>query len=219
MSMSALESAPRDDAVMTRTPTELRASLNHAGSRDAPRYRTFINRGCWLTRSRSTERFALTHSAHESSRRDDAVMTRALLCTRTTAVVFAPAVALSFVEGDVLRYLAIILAAASVLLLTTTARGATAGVPQPALIARISKQVFGPRWTTAACIAHYESTDGAHLVNGPNLGPWQVNVAAHRWVNARRLLTDWWYSARVAYRISNGGRDWSAWSTRGLCGA
>ena len=138
---------------------------------------------------------------------------------RSTAAVFAPAVALSFVEGDVLRYLAIILAAASVLLLTTTARAAMQGRPQPALIARISKQVFGPRWKTAACIAHYESTAGASLVNGPNLGPWQINVAAHPWANARRLLTDWWYAARVAFRISRGGRDWSAWSTRGLCGA
>ena len=136
-----------------------------------------------------------------------------------TAAVIAPAVALPLVEGDILRTLALI-AAASVLLLTTNgAIAATAGRPQPALIARISKQIFGPRWRTAACIAHYESTDGAHLTNGANLGPWQVNVSAHPWVNASRLVTDWLYAARVAYRISDGGRDWSAWSTRSLCGA
>jgi hypothetical protein len=69
----------------------------------------------------------------------------------------------------------------------------------------------------ARCIAHYESTDGAHLYNGPNLGPWQINVTAHPWVNPRRVVTDWWYSARVAYRISAGGRDWSAWSTIDGC--
>ena len=137
---------------------------------------------------------------------------------RTTAFVITAGAALYPYQEGVLRYLAIILAAATVLLLTTNAHGAVEGRPQPALIARISKHVFGPRWRTAACIAHYESTDGAHLVNGPNLGPWQINVAAHPWVNARRLITDWWYSARVAYRISDGGRDWSAWSTRSLCG-
>lgn len=138
---------------------------------------------------------------------------------RSTAFVITAGAALYLVEGDVLRYLALIIAAAAVLLLTTNAHAAAAGRPQPALIARISKQVFGPRWRVAACIAHYESTDGAHLYNGPNLGPWQINVAAHPWVNAWRVVTDWWYSARVAYRISDGGRDWSAWSTRGNCGA
>jgi hypothetical protein len=96
---------------------------------------------------------------------------------------------------------------------------AKAGTPRSALIERISRQVFGPHWRIAACIAHYESTDGAHLVNGPNLGPWQVNVAAHPWANPRRLVSDWRYSARVAYRISHGGRDWSAWTTAPLCNA
>lgn len=137
---------------------------------------------------------------------------------RFTASVFMAGAAPHLVEGDVLRYLALIIAAAGVLLLTTNSHAATQGRPQPALIARISKQVFGPRWRVAACIAHYESTDGAHLYNGSNLGPWQVNVAAHRWVNARRVVADWWYAARVAFRISSGGRDWSPWSTRRLCG-
>jgi hypothetical protein len=103
-------------------------------------------------------------------------------------------------------------------LLTVNARGTTAGRPRSAVIARISRPVFGPRWRTAACIAHYESTDGTWLVNWPNLGPWQVDVPAHPWVNARRVVSDWRYAARVAHRISAGGRDWSAW-TRRLCGA
>ena len=91
--------------------------------------------------------------------------------------------------------------------------------PQPERIAAISHQVFGSRWSAAACIAHYESTDGAHLVNGVNRGPWQVSISAHLWVNAQRLVTDWTYSARVTYRISNGGRDGSAWRTTSrLCG-
>ena len=110
------------------------------------------------------------------------------------------------------------------------ARATSHGAPQPALIAHISKIVFGGRWRVAACIAHYESTDGAHLFNGVNLGPWQINVAAHPWVDRTRVVTDWLYSARVAYRISSlldrrgrvipgtGGSDWSAWSTHTLCG-
>lgn len=96
---------------------------------------------------------------------------------------------------------------------------AAAGAPRPALIARISRQVFGPRWRTASCIAHYESTDGAHLYNGPNVGPWQINMDAHPWANPHRLASDWLYSARVAYRISKHGTDWGPWTTASLCGA
>lgn len=91
-------------------------------------------------------------------------------------------------------------------------------VPQPAYIAQVSRHVFGPRWRVAACIAHRESTDGAFLVNGSMLGPWQIDASAHAWVNRWRLVNDWVYSARAAYRISDGGRDWSAWTVHGLCG-
>jgi hypothetical protein len=96
---------------------------------------------------------------------------------------------------------------------------ADAGTPQPRLIARISRVVFGPHARTAACVAHYESTDGAWLYNGPNLGPWQVSIAAHRWVDRRRVVVDWWYAARVAYVISARGRDWSPWAVHARCGA
>lgn len=114
--------------------------------------------------------------------------------------------------------LSIVIATFVLAVTACASRASTMGRPQPALIARISQQVFGARWRAAACIAHYESTDGAHLFNGVNVGPWQINVAAHPWANATRLATDWWYSARAAYRISNGGRDWSPWSTHYLCG-
>jgi hypothetical protein len=94
-----------------------------------------------------------------------------------------------------------------------------AGRPQPARIRAVSQQVFdASHWRTAACIAHYESTDGAHLYNGTSLGPWQINVPYHPWVNKRRVVSDWLYAARVAYRISSGGRDWSAWTTHQRCG-
>lgn len=91
-------------------------------------------------------------------------------------------------------------------------------MPKPALIARISRQVFGARWRTASCIAHYESTDGAYLYNGTNVGPWQIDVSAHKWADASRLASDWLYSARAAYRISKRGTDWHPWSTARLCG-
>lgn len=96
---------------------------------------------------------------------------------------------------------------------------AKAGVPQPVRIARISKQVFGARWRVAACIAHFESTDGAHLYGAGSLGPWQVSPQAHPWVNGHRLVRDWTYAARVAYRVSRHGTDWRSWTTHGLCGA
>ena len=98
------------------------------------------------------------------------------------------------------------------------ARPAFAGTPQPARLADISRAVFGREAPTAECIAHYESTDGAYLTNAPNEGPWQVSVIAHPWVNAQLLLTNWWYAAKVAYRISDGGRNWSPWATAGDCG-
>lgn len=89
---------------------------------------------------------------------------------------------------------------------------------QPALLAKISREVFGPRWRSAFCITRYESTYGVNFVNGDQYSPWQIEVSAHPWVNARRLLTDWVYAARVAYRISDGGTDWGAWSTHAKCG-
>jgi hypothetical protein len=68
------------------------------------------------------------------------------------------------------------------------------------------------------CIARYESRWTLRARNGVNLGPWQINVAAHPWVRPWLLTHSWLYSARVAYRISDGGRDWSAWTTHTLCG-
>jgi hypothetical protein len=87
--------------------------------------------------------------------------------------------------------------------------------PSPAAI---TKHIFGARWRTAWCISLYESHHYLHARNGANLGPWQVNVPAHPWADPWRLTHSWWYSARAAYRISGAGRDWSAWTTHGLCG-
>ena len=83
---------------------------------------------------------------------------------------------------------------------------------------RITQTVFGPRWKQAVCIAHYESRFTLRARNGPNFGPWQINVTAHPWVNPWKLTHSWIYSAKVAYRISHGGTYWSAWTTHQLCG-
>jgi hypothetical protein len=87
------------------------------------------------------------------------------------------------------------------------------------VIAEISRQVFGPRWRVAACEAHYESTDGAHLYGSGSLGPWQEDVYAHAWIDRARVVQDWRYAAKVTLRLSHGGTDWSAWTTHQLCGA
>lgn len=78
--------------------------------------------------------------------------------------------------------------------------------------------MFGSRWRVAWCIAYAESRRTLSARNGANLGPWQINVTAHPWVNPWKLTHSWIYSAKVAYRISSGGTDWSAWTTHGLCG-
>lgn len=82
----------------------------------------------------------------------------------------------------------------------------------------MTRKVFGPRWKSAWCVSYYESRHTLNARNGANLGPWQVNVTAHPWANGWKLTHSWRYSAKVAYRISVGGRDWSPWTTHSLCG-
>ena len=82
----------------------------------------------------------------------------------------------------------------------------------------MTQHVFGPRWRVAWCISRYESGHRLWARNGVNLGPWQINVAAHPWANAYLLTHSWWYSARAAYRISDGGRNWAPWTTDSMCG-
>ena len=110
-----------------------------------------------------------------------------------------------------MRFLAVVLVA------FVLASSAFAGTPDPRQAALVSKRVFGKRWRKAACISWHESRDELSARNGANLGPFQINVIAHPWANRYRLTHSWRYSARVAYRISSGGRDWSAWTTAGAC--
>ena len=82
----------------------------------------------------------------------------------------------------------------------------------------VTRRVFGARWGTAWCIAYYESRHRLAARNGVNLGPWQINTTAHPWTNGYLLTHSWRYSARVAYRISHHGTNWTPWTTHRLCG-
>jgi hypothetical protein len=82
----------------------------------------------------------------------------------------------------------------------------------------VTRRVFGGRWRAAWCVSFYESRHSLHARNGVNLGPWQINTVAHPWVDAQRLTRSWRYSAQTAFRISHGGRNWSAWTTHSMCG-
>jgi hypothetical protein len=73
---------------------------------------------------------------------------------------------------------------------------------------RVTRRIFGPRWRSAWCVTYYESRHTLSARNGSILGPWQISVRAHPWADPWRLTHSWWYSARAAYRISDGGRDW-----------
>lgn len=80
-----------------------------------------------------------------------------------------------------------------------------------------------PDPTTAAAVAMAESAGDPNATNivthpAPGNGPersfglWQVNTLAWPAYDETSLL-DPTYNARAAYAISNGGRDWSPWST------
>lgn len=91
--------------------------------------------------------------------------------------------------------------------------------PDRAKAVAVNRRVFGWRWRTATCVTWNESNDELDpRHNNRSRGPFQVDPVAHPWVRSWWLTHSWLYSARVAFRISHGGRDWSAWSTHGLCG-
>jgi soluble lytic murein transglycosylase-like protein len=97
---------------------------------------------------------------------------------------------------------------------------ATAGAKSdPALARRVTQHVFKAHWRTAYCIARYESTWNPRAISpgGGNYGLFQINVVHRGWADWSRIL-DPYYNARIAYRLSHGGRNWSAWSTHGMCG-
>lgn len=79
------------------------------------------------------------------------------------------------------------------------------------------RAVFGANAQKALCIAEHES-GFRNVYNGSCCyGVFQIHAAAHN-LPADRLLNDVDYNLAQAYRISSGGRNWSAWTTNGFCG-
>lgn len=73
----------------------------------------------------------------------------------------------------------------------------------------------------AYCIARHESGLDPRAVSpdGLNFGAWQINLVHRSWIGRDwpRIL-DARVNARVAFRLSRGGRDWRAWAVHGRCG-
>ena len=62
------------------------------------------------------------------------------------------------------------------------------------------------------CVAYTESRYELGATNGVNVGPWQVNLTAHPWVNGWRIRRSWRYAAAVSWRISDHGTYFAPWS-------
>jgi hypothetical protein len=68
---------------------------------------------------------------------------------------------------------------------------------------------------TALAVGGAESVDYTQFVgdHGSSFGPWQVHIPAHPEFNGPRMIHDWTYGAKAAYKISDGGRNWGPWTT------
>lgn len=52
------------------------------------------------------------------------------------------------------------------------------------------------------CVAYTESRYELAATNGVNVGPWQINLSAHPWVDGWRVTQSWRYAAAVAHRLA-----------------
>jgi len=110
--------------------------------------------------------------------------------------------------------------AAAVLMLGWTATASARATRAEAII----RHVFGARAHVALCVARHESRLHVRAINrnadgSIDRGLFQINSVHRGWVNLGRLF-DPWYNARIAYRLSRGGRDWRPWSVyavQGFC--
>lgn len=79
-------------------------------------------------------------------------------------------------------------------------------------------RVFGTRAPAALRVAWCESRLTPSAVGGANVGLFQVNYVHHwpgeSWAAFVLRLSDARANALVAFRLSSGGRDWTAWACR-----
>lgn len=100
------------------------------------------------------------------------------------------------------------LAAIAVLLLLASAAEAVSPTPRAAIC-----QTFRP-CSPALHVARCEShLDRFAVGSAGERGLFQIHPVHFGWAKPRRLFESL-YNARVAFRLSRGGRDWSAWSWR-----
>lgn len=62
------------------------------------------------------------------------------------------------------------------------------------------------------CVAYSESRYELAATNGVNVGPWQVNLTAHSWVDGGRIRQSWKYAAAVSWHLSGYGTDFHPWT-------
>lgn len=75
-------------------------------------------------------------------------------------------------------------------------------------------KVFGRHAKQALAVARCESRfDPRAVGDAGERGIFQIHPVHFGWVNERRLWQPL-YNARVAYRLSKGGRDWHHWTCR-----
>ena len=91
--------------------------------------------------------------------------------------------------------------------------------PDPVAAHKWTYHYFGhtPAARQMLCIAYTESRYELAATNGANLGPTQINVVAHPWVNGWRLTHSWRYAMAVSWRISGHGTNFGPWTPD--CGA
>ena len=104
--------------------------------------------------------------------------------------------------------LAVVLVA---LVWTTVAEGSNRSAARAAIC-----DVFGPRCATAMRVASCETGgtfDPRARGSAGERGLFQIHPVHFGWLNERRLYQRR-YNARIAFRLSRGGRDWGPWTCR-----
>ena len=99
------------------------------------------------------------------------------------------------------------------LILVGTARAHT----PPAHVKREVCRLFKTRCGAALRVSWCESRWYPRAIGGGNVGIFQINYAAHHysgesWSMFVRRFIDLRRNVAFAYRLSSGGRDWSAWT-------